>query len=173
MTRQYSIRELVDATGVPRRTIRYYVQRGLIPAPEGAGRGHFYTDGHRIRLERVRALQAQGRSLDEIAALLDAEERDSSTAAPRAAGDRLRFGPMSAFQPADLLSAPLADSGERVLAERSSPSDPDRTSFPPIEPITRVHLAEGVELSFAPPARVPSPARLREIALAVARLLEH
>lgn len=173
MTRQYSIRELVDATGIPRRTIRYYVQRGLIPAPEGAGRGHFYTETHRARLGWIRGLQARGHRLDEIAELIDAEERDSSSVDLRATADRPWLGPMAAAQPDALISSRVADSGERAFADRAQSSHPDRAPSPRIEPITRIHLAEGVELSFTQPARVPSPARLREIALAVARLLEH
>ena len=64
------IQDLVDLSGVSRRTIRYYVQRGLIPAPEGAGRGHYYTRDHLEQLQRVRAMQQAGHSLNEIAALI-------------------------------------------------------------------------------------------------------
>ena len=70
-TQAYSILELVQASGVPRRTIRYYVQRGLLLPPEGAGRGHYYRLDQLEQLLRIRELQAQGRSLDEIRVLLD------------------------------------------------------------------------------------------------------
>lgn len=69
-TDRLSIQDLVDLSGVSRRTIRYYVQRGLIPPPEGAGRGHYYTRGHLEQLQHVRAMQQAGHSLDEIAALI-------------------------------------------------------------------------------------------------------
>ena len=65
-----SIQDLVDLSGVSRRTIRYYVQRGLIPPPDGAGRGHYYTRDHLEQLQRVRAMQQAGHSLNEIAALI-------------------------------------------------------------------------------------------------------
>jgi DNA-binding transcriptional MerR regulator len=68
---KYSIRELVQASGVPRRTVRYYVQRGLLPAPEGAGRGHFYRAEHLDRLMRIKELQGRGMGLDEIGARLE------------------------------------------------------------------------------------------------------
>src|SRR5210317_1092083 len=90
-----SIQDLVDLSGVSRRTVRYYVQRGLIPPPEGAGRGHYYTRDHLEQLQRVRAMQQAGHSLNEIAALIgdvsdavrDTEIRLSMSAppAPRAA----------------------------------------------------------------------------------------
>lgn len=69
--REYGILELVQASGVPRRTIRYYVQRGLLAPPEGAGRGHFYRSSHLERLLRIRELQDKGFGLEEIRAVLD------------------------------------------------------------------------------------------------------
>ena len=36
---RYNIDELADLGGVSRRTVRYYVQEGLLPAPLGVGRG--------------------------------------------------------------------------------------------------------------------------------------
>jgi len=69
--KQYGILELVQASGVPRRTIRYYVQRGLLAPPEGAGRGHFYRPSHLERLVRIRELQDKGFGLDEIKTVLE------------------------------------------------------------------------------------------------------
>lgn len=65
---RYSIEELADLGGVSRRTVRYYVQEGLIPTPTGVGRGRHYDQTHLDRLLEVKALQASGRSLDEIRA---------------------------------------------------------------------------------------------------------
>lgn len=67
----YGIDELADRAGVSRRTVRYYVQRGLLPAPTGVGRGKHYTEAHLARLVRVRELQEQGVALGEIAARLE------------------------------------------------------------------------------------------------------
>ena len=64
--RKYSIGELADLAGVSRRTIRYYVQRGLVPPPLGAGRGHYYTGEHLQRLLSIKLLQDRGLSLEEI-----------------------------------------------------------------------------------------------------------
>jgi len=71
MEKSYSIQEIVQASGVPRRTVRYYVQRGLLPPPEGAGRGHFYRPEHLDRLLTIKDLQARGLSLEEIRARLE------------------------------------------------------------------------------------------------------
>ncbi len=63
---EFSIGELARRAGVTRRTIRYYVEMGLLPPPGGAGRAARYTADHLSRLEQIRALQAQRLSLEEI-----------------------------------------------------------------------------------------------------------
>ncbi len=75
----YSIGELAALGGASRRTVRYYVQRGLLEAPTGLGRGRHYTDRHLDTLVRIRELQQAGRPLVEIAAEI------ASAEAPRAA----------------------------------------------------------------------------------------
>jgi hypothetical protein len=62
----YNADELADLGGVSRRTVRYYVQEGLIPAPLGVGRGRHYGPAHLDRLLAVKAQQEAGLTLDEI-----------------------------------------------------------------------------------------------------------
>ena len=50
----YGIEELAELGGVTRRTVRYYVQRGLLPTPLGTGRGPHYTPAHLERLIHIR-----------------------------------------------------------------------------------------------------------------------
>ena len=61
-----NIGELSDRTGVSRRTIRLYVQRGMLPAPFGKGRGSSYGKEHLGGLEKIRKLQDAGHSLEAI-----------------------------------------------------------------------------------------------------------
>ncbi len=63
---RYAIGELAKLGGVSRRTVRYYVQRGLLEAPTGLGRGRHYTQQHLDTLIRIRKLQEAGRPLAEI-----------------------------------------------------------------------------------------------------------
>ena len=69
LARRYGIRELAQASGVSRRTIHFYVQRGLLSPPQGAGRGHYYVPAHLEALLRIRQMQDEGRTLEEIRAL--------------------------------------------------------------------------------------------------------
>ena len=63
---KYSIGELAALTGVTRRTIRFYVQKGLLQPPLGRGRGKHYTDDHLERISRIRELQKDGVALDRM-----------------------------------------------------------------------------------------------------------
>lgn len=63
---RYAIGDLATLGGVSRRTVRYYVQEGLIPPPLGLGRGNHYTPEHLKQLLRVKEMQEAGRTLEEI-----------------------------------------------------------------------------------------------------------
>lgn len=63
---RYGIDELADLGGVSRRTVRYYIQQGLLPAPHGVGRGPHYGPEHLRALLNVRTQQEAGRTLEEI-----------------------------------------------------------------------------------------------------------
>ena len=69
------VEELADLGGVSRRTVRFYVQEGLLPPPLGVGRGRHYSPAHLKRLLEVKTLQEQGRSLAEIREAVEGEPR--------------------------------------------------------------------------------------------------
>ena len=119
---RYAVGELADLGGVSRRTVRYYVQEGLIPPPLGVGRGDHYGREHLDRLLQVKALQEAGRTLDEIRQLLDA-------------------GAVTTTRASSAVARPL-----------------------PREVWRRVTVAPGVELHVSDNVRLPSPARLQELA---------
>ena len=81
---RYTLFELEDATGVPARTIRYYIQRELVDRPEGEKRGSFYTPSHVAQLLRIRGWTEEGLSLERIARLLAA--KDAPPTLPRERG---------------------------------------------------------------------------------------
>lgn len=71
----YGVEELAERGGVSRRTVRYYIQRGLLPPPAGLGRGKHYGEQHLSALVRIRELQEAAVPLDAIAARLEAPPR--------------------------------------------------------------------------------------------------
>lgn len=104
---KYSIGELAALAGVSRRTVRFYVQRGLIPAPEGAGRGSYYTREHLDLIGRIRSLQGRSLTLDRIVAACPAPEspleKSLVTRIALAGGVALEFAPGSAIPPDNVL----------------------------------------------------------------------
>lgn len=77
--RVFDLDELATLTGIPLRTIRFYIQEGLVPRPSGKGRGSHYDRSHLEALLAVRRWQADGLSLGRMRQLLS---QDAVAAAP-------------------------------------------------------------------------------------------
>ena len=73
--KRYRIEELAELTGYSVRTIRYYIQEGLLDPPPGRGRGGYYFDSHLQTLREIKALQEQGLKLSSIQEVLHKGER--------------------------------------------------------------------------------------------------
>ncbi|MBN2505316.1 MAG: MerR family transcriptional regulator [Verrucomicrobia bacterium] len=84
---EMSLAVLAARSGLPGRTIRFYIARGLVPGPRKAGRGAAYGPEHLERLRAIRVLQREGRTLGEVRRVLAGE---------RAAG--VSPGPVSWWQ---------------------------------------------------------------------------
>lgn len=65
------IEDLCRLTGLTRRTVRFYIQKGLLEKPFGEKKGAWYSQDHLARLARIRELSASGLSLDAVARQLD------------------------------------------------------------------------------------------------------
>ena len=68
----YDLADLSDRAGVSQRTVRYYIQQGLLPAPESRGPGAHYGPEHLDRLRLIRRLQREHLPLAEIRRRLEA-----------------------------------------------------------------------------------------------------
>lgn len=75
-TEQWDLNELADAAGVTPRTVRYYVQQGLLPSPAARGPGAHYERDHLDRLRLIKRLQRQHYPLAEIRRRLEALDDD-------------------------------------------------------------------------------------------------
>jgi DNA-binding transcriptional MerR regulator len=67
---------------VPPRTIRFYIAQGLLPGPLRSGRGAAYGKPHLQRLDRIKALQAKGMPLAELAFALELGSRQTELLEP-------------------------------------------------------------------------------------------
>jgi DNA-binding transcriptional MerR regulator len=129
----FDIQELVNASGVPRRTIYFYVQQGLLPPPQGAGLAAYYTPAHLLRLQLIPVLRRQGLRLDEI---------------------RRRFGEMTEEEMRRELAAQEA---ARQIAEKKEPYPPGApVAFTPL--IRPAEAETSPRLPLSPSPHLPSPA---------------
>jgi DNA-binding transcriptional MerR regulator len=117
-TDTFDIQELINASGVSRRTIYFYVQQGLLPPPQGAGLAAHYTPAHLLRLQLIPVLRRQGLRLDEIRTrfqhMTDDEMRQALTASSPPAND---FSPPGATA----ISPPSPDQLRQLPGDTSPP----------------------------------------------------
>ena len=86
-----TFREVVADSGLSERTVRYYIHEGLVPPAIGRGRSAYYTPAHMQRLARIRAWQAEHRSLDEMRQLLLTERAAAPPALDSERWTRIRL----------------------------------------------------------------------------------
>jgi DNA-binding transcriptional MerR regulator len=136
----YKLDELARAAGTSARTVRYYVQRGLLPPPAFRGKDTAYGREHLVRLRAIRRLQEAFFPLDAIA--VELERRSLPEIERIAEGLEVPTAQLGAPPPAANLTPPM----------RSSPPSPSALS----RTFRRVELAPGVELSIAEDAPLES-----------------
>jgi len=72
-TRTYSLDELCTLSELPKRTVRYYIQLGLVDRPVGETRAAHYDAHHLEQLLLIRKWSQAGVSLERIRELLSGE----------------------------------------------------------------------------------------------------
>ena len=72
-TRTFTLDELATLADLPRRTVRYYIQLGLVDRPIGETRAAHYLAHHLEQLLQIRKWTAAGVSLERIRELLSGE----------------------------------------------------------------------------------------------------
>ncbi len=123
-TQVYDLAELSERGHVTPRTVRYYIQQGLLRSPGVSGPGAKYGEGHLRRLLLIRRMQQAHLPLAEIRrrleGLSDAEVEDLGTAADYARGllsAAAARGPVPLMSPSSSAAPPAA---ERSQWERIS-----------------------------------------------------
>jgi DNA-binding transcriptional MerR regulator len=86
MTKTFSLDDLCTLTDLPKRTVRYYMQMGLVDRPIGETRAAHYLTAHLDQLLKVKQLTDAGISLERIAEIQNGEELPVP-AKPRKPGD--------------------------------------------------------------------------------------
>lgn len=138
MSEGWKLDDLAARSGFSVRTLRYYLSRGLLPAPAFRGPETSYDESYLLRLQAIRALSAAHEPLDAIAERL--ANVTPTELARLAAGE----APASAEHPATAVP----------------PAAPARF---PLERTVRFRLAEGLTLEARDPLDAESERLLRSI----------
>ena len=93
-SKTFALDEIAALAELPRRTVRYYIQSGLIDRPQGVGKGAYYTRRHVEQLLLVRKWQLAGLSLERIGELLKQQAAGPLPPTPRRAG-KFNLSPLS------------------------------------------------------------------------------
>jgi len=141
---RYTAAELARLGGVFERTVRYYVQEGLISSPLGRGRGAHFDDRHLAELRSVKQLQASGLDLAAIR-----RHREDLAAVLKSRG----FDPERA---SDTWTS-FASQVSIIAAGQGAGREPA------VSALSAIHVAPGLDLMVGTPHRMPPPARLTEL----------
>ena len=90
---KYSLAELCALLEMNKRTVRFYMQHGLVDRPDGLNRGAYYTQKHLEQLLEIKKCQRAGLSLDRIKEIL----LDQSHATPMTPVLRSRPGDVAVW----------------------------------------------------------------------------
>jgi DNA-binding transcriptional MerR regulator len=82
----FALDEIAALAELPRRTVRYYIQSGLVDHPRGIGKGAYYTQHHVEQLLLIRKWQLAGLSLERIGEVLKQQSGGLLPPTPRRAG---------------------------------------------------------------------------------------
>lgn len=70
MEQEFSITDLCALTDLSMRTVRFYIQQGLVARPQGEKKGAKYCKSHLDQLLSIKKWQAAGLSLERIKELM-------------------------------------------------------------------------------------------------------
>ncbi len=173
---QHTIRDVARLAGVTQRTVRYYVAQGLLPAPDGAGPGAHYGQGHLERLRLIKRLQRQHLPLAEIRSRLEGltdgqiTDLNRGDAPPKPTDSALDYirallgasegQPQAGPGQAAPVPAPPASIAAPPMPRAERPALPSRLSTPvlreAVEPSAAIEPSAAAEPA-APDAAGPAP----------------
>ena len=76
--KHYNIKELSALVDMSARTIRFYIQQGVVDKPFGQNKGAYYTQKHLRQLLTVKKYKEAGVSLERITQIIHEEQGDDT-----------------------------------------------------------------------------------------------
>ncbi len=166
---------LSQETGVPPRTIRSYIARGLVPKPLRPGRGATYPPEALNRLKFVRILLSRGLSLDLVEQAMNIVTDDDITSVVED-GEELRIGLLDDARPMSTLALDSSADAESEtlgrLIQALRPFSRPRSSRRGSESWCRIRVTDDLELAVRAQATGQVPLQLEELAALLKDLIE-
>jgi DNA-binding transcriptional MerR regulator len=150
---------LADQSGVSERTIRYYIQFGLVPAPQGAGSRSRYGRSHLGRLRLIRMLQDRHLPLSAIRKVLAQRSEEEIVRLAEDPGKKARGSALDYVR--SLLESEPEGATLSMLAPRALESRGAETEMR--SHWERIHVAPDIELHVRRPLSKPDNRRLEEL----------
>jgi Ca-activated chloride channel family protein len=125
---RYTAKDLAVRAGISERTVRFYLEQGLLPAAEGRGRGAHFRESHLTLLKLILAMQQAGNDLDTIREFLtELGPQDAKAAAAlRVWESRQERAEMASwyttFRPGTVYRHRIADGVELLVDSRVAPA---------------------------------------------------
>ncbi len=159
------LEEVAKAAGVSPRTVRYYIQRGLLPPPRFRGPDTAYGDEHVTRLRAIRRLQDAYWPLDAIGGLLASKtERELEAIAEGTHVPAPHASDAGHPAPGHPASGPAASPRARSKAAPSHDADLERSTV-----VRRIQLTDELVIEVPQRASDETDALLDAIRTLVAR----
>jgi DNA-binding transcriptional MerR regulator len=171
---EYSLGELAKLADVTPRTVRFYIEQGLLPEPTSLGPKARYTDEHLERLLAIKKMQAAHLPLAEI-------RQQLRLAPPRFPAPAAQAPAPSPSEAIDYIQGVLgrrsADSLPRVAASLPMPAPPQSQPTVQSEPSTRsqwerISLDPDVELHVRRPLTRQNTKRVERLITIARQLFE-
>lgn len=165
---EYLIKELAEKSHVTVRTIRYYIQEGLLPAPNVKGRYSVYDEDYLYRIELIKLLKKIHLPLREIKQQIETLSKEevigfiqklSQTQAAKVSEPTSPTGSqynnaleyinnLLSQQPSIASISDSAPASQRPLSARSTGYAPISSPASPVEQSRwqRIRIHEGIEL---------------------------
>ncbi len=146
------ISELAERTGVSTRTIRYYIEEGLLPQPEVQGKYAVFNEDYLIRLQLIKYLKEAYLPLKEIKRRLE----DLQIAEMQELVALFQQDPAGALAGMGVYPTELGSSAAAPMLLQAEEQNGDRESAR--EYIQRALQRTPAALRESPPAYQPAPA---------------
>lgn len=163
---RYTAADLARRANVSVRTVRFYIQEGLVDPPLGRGPGAHFGERHLHQLLRARSMQALGFDIATIRQYADELEKILADRGLTLENAGRLWAAYALSGLPDRMTDPEPEDDAADDADDELDEELDADSA------VRIPMAPGVELLVRPDVKLPTPRKLVELAMMIRRLFK-